>query len=126
MDIRKEPVKIGGSAWEYDQETGQYYLHLFDKKQPDLNWENEAMRQSVYEMVRWWLNKGIDGFRVDAISHIKKKRRDVRETVRIRHVREPFFFLNVRNGIHPEAVYAFIKPPADHLINGKHFRAIRS
>lgn len=64
---------FGGSAWEYDQGTNQYYLHLFDKKQPDLNWENETMRQSVYEMVCWWLDKGIDGFRVDAISHIKKK-----------------------------------------------------
>ncbi|MBY8911168.1 alpha-glucosidase [Bacillus sp. YC2] len=64
---------FGGSAWQYDEKTDQYYLHLFDKKQPDLNWENQNMRQAVYEVVRWWLDKGIDGFRVDAISHIKKK-----------------------------------------------------
>ncbi|MED4811794.1 alpha-glucosidase [Bacillus atrophaeus] len=65
---------FSGSAWQYDQTTDQYYLHLFDKKQPDLNWENQNMRFAVYEMVNWWLDKGIDGFRVDAISHIKKKK----------------------------------------------------
>ncbi|WLR41237.1 alpha-glucosidase [Bacillus carboniphilus] len=64
---------FGGSAWEYDVQTGQYYLHVFDKKQPDLNWENKLMREAIYEMMNWWLNKGIDGFRVDAISHIKKQ-----------------------------------------------------
>jgi len=63
---------FGGSAWEYDAETGQYYMHLFSRKQPDLNWENEAVRRDLYAMVNWWLDKGIDGFRVDAISHIKK------------------------------------------------------
>nr|WP_263323340.1 alpha-glucosidase [Neobacillus sp. Marseille-Q6967] len=64
---------FGGSAWEYDEQTDQYYMHLFSKKQPDLNWENPEVRQSLYEMVNWWLDKGIDGFRVDAISHIKKE-----------------------------------------------------
>lgn len=63
---------FGGSAWEFDQKTEQYYLHLFSKKQPDLNWENEDVRQSLYTMIKWWLDRGIDGFRVDAISHIKK------------------------------------------------------
>lgn len=63
---------FGGSAWEFDEKTGQYYLHIFSKKQPDLNWENEEVRQALYKMVNWWLDKGIDGFRVDAISHIKK------------------------------------------------------
>ncbi|RNF38978.1 glycoside hydrolase family 13 protein [Planococcus salinus] len=63
---------FGGSAWQYDQKTKQYYLHLFSKKQPDLNWENPEVRQALYDMVNWWLDKGIDGFRVDAISHIKK------------------------------------------------------
>jgi len=62
-----------GSAWEYSKEREQYYLHLFTKKQPDLNWENEDMRKEVYKMINWWLDKGIDGFRVDAISHIKKE-----------------------------------------------------
>ena len=51
----------------------QYYLHLFSTKQPDLNWENPEVRSAVYDMIRWWLDKGIDGFRLDAISHIKKE-----------------------------------------------------
>ncbi|CDQ38757.1 glycoside hydrolase family 13 protein [Virgibacillus salexigens] len=63
---------FGGSAWEYDEPTNAYYMHVFSRKQPDLNWENPKVRQSLYEMVNWWLDKGIDGFRVDAISHIKK------------------------------------------------------
>lgn len=62
-----------GSAWEYDDLTGEYFLHLFSKRQPDLNWENEDMRKEIYKMMNWWLDKGIDGFRVDAISHIKKE-----------------------------------------------------
>ncbi|WP_026692698.1 glycoside hydrolase family 13 protein [Peribacillus kribbensis] len=64
---------FSGSAWELDETTGQYYLHLFAKKQPDINWENREARQALYDMVNWWLDKGIDGFRVDAISHIKKR-----------------------------------------------------
>lgn len=64
---------FGGSAWEYDEATDQYYLHVFATKQPDLNWENEDVRRALYDMINWWLDKGIDGFRVDAISHIKKK-----------------------------------------------------
>ncbi len=64
---------FSGSAWEYDKASGQYYLHVFAKKQPDLNWENKEMREEVYRMINWWLDKGIDGFRIDAISHIKKK-----------------------------------------------------
>ncbi|QGQ44118.1 glycoside hydrolase family 13 protein [Metabacillus sediminilitoris] len=63
---------FGGSAWEYDKNTEEYYLHVFSRKQPDLNWENPNVRQDLYKMINWWLDKGIDGFRVDAISHIKK------------------------------------------------------
>lgn len=63
---------FGGSAWKYDSTTDQYYLHLFSEKMPDINWENEEARKALYEMINWWLDKGIDGFRVDAISHIKK------------------------------------------------------
>jgi alpha-glucosidase len=63
---------FGGSAWEYDEQTDEYFLHVFSTKQPDLNWENSAVRNELYNMVNWWLDKGIDGFRVDAISHIKK------------------------------------------------------
>ena len=64
---------FSGSAWDFDEETKQYYLHLFSKKQPDLNWENEEVRNALFEMVNRWIDKGIDGFRIDAISHIKKK-----------------------------------------------------
>ncbi|MEN2768650.1 glycoside hydrolase family 13 protein [Ornithinibacillus xuwenensis] len=63
---------FGGSAWKYDEKTNEYFLHVFSTKQPDLNWENSAVRNDLYSMVNWWLDKGIDGFRVDAISHIKK------------------------------------------------------
>ena len=64
---------FGGSAWEYSEETGQYYLHLFSKKQPDLNWENPVMRQDVYQMMNFWLDKGIGGFRLDVIDLIGKQ-----------------------------------------------------
>ena len=64
---------FGGSAWEYDPQTQMYYLHLFSKKQPDLNWENEKVRQEVYDMMKFWCEKGIDGFRMDVISLISKE-----------------------------------------------------
>ncbi|WKA55473.1 glycoside hydrolase family 13 protein [Planococcus shixiaomingii] len=70
---------FGGPAWEWDKETKQYYLHLFSKKQPDLNWENPEVREALFDMVNWWLKKGIDGFRVDAISHIKKDISDIHD-----------------------------------------------
>ena len=63
-----------GSAWEYDKKTDEYFLHLFSKRQPDLNWENKEVRNELYKMINWWLDKGIDGFRIDAISHIKKEK----------------------------------------------------
>lgn len=63
---------FSGSIWEYDEHTGQYFMHVFSRRQPDLNWENPNVRRELYDMVNWWLDKGIDGFRVDAISHIKK------------------------------------------------------
>ncbi|HJV15786.1 MAG TPA: alpha-glucosidase [Bacillales bacterium] len=65
---------FSGSAWQYDKETKQYYLHLFATKQPDLNWENPKLRADIYEMMRFWLNKGIDGFRMDVINFISKDR----------------------------------------------------
>ncbi|WP_062109854.1 glycoside hydrolase family 13 protein [Bacillus niameyensis] len=64
---------FNGPAWKYDEKTDQYFMHIFSEKQPDLNWENPDVRQELYDMVNWWLDKGIDGFRVDAISHIKKE-----------------------------------------------------
>ncbi|OLS33909.1 glucohydrolase [Alkalihalophilus pseudofirmus] len=66
-------ASFGGSAWEYDKKTDEYYLHMFSRKQPDLNWENEQVRQDVYEMMRFWLDKGVDGFRMDVINMISKK-----------------------------------------------------
>ena len=72
----KEPNNWGsafsGSAWQLDETTGQYYLHLFSKKQPDLNWENDKVREEVYSMMTRWFDKGIDGFRMDVISLISK------------------------------------------------------
>ncbi|GBU10020.1 trehalose-6-P hydrolase [Gammaproteobacteria bacterium] len=64
-----------GSAWKYDRLTKQWFMHVFSERQPDLNWENKEVRTALYAMINWWLAKGIDGFRVDAISHIKKKTR---------------------------------------------------
>ena len=64
---------FSGPAWKYDEETDQYFMHIFSERQPDLNWENPEVRNALYDMVNWWLEKGIDGFRVDAISHIKKE-----------------------------------------------------
>ncbi|AQQ52072.1 glycoside hydrolase family 13 protein [Planococcus lenghuensis] len=63
---------FSGTAWAYDEVQKGYYLHLFSKKQPDLNWENEEMREELYTMMRWWLDKGVDGFRMDVINMISK------------------------------------------------------
>ena len=60
------------SAWDYDETTGEYYLHLFSRRQPDLNWENPRVRQAVYAMMRWWLDRGVDGFRMDVINMVSK------------------------------------------------------
>ena len=72
----KEPNNWGscfsGSAWKYDESTDEYFLHLFSKKQPDLNWDNPKVRREVFDMMNWWLDKGIDGFRMDVISLISK------------------------------------------------------
>lgn len=64
---------FSGPAWEYDRTTDMYFLHLFSKKQPDLNWDNPVVRQEVFDMMNWWLDKGIDGFRMDVISLISKR-----------------------------------------------------
>lgn len=63
---------FSGSAWQYDKTTDEYFLHLFSKKQPDLNWENPKVRKEVYDMMTWWLEKGVDGFRMDVINLISK------------------------------------------------------
>ncbi|GEO57748.1 glycoside hydrolase family 13 protein [Companilactobacillus bobalius] len=64
--------RFDGSAWEFDEKTGQYYLHLYTKEQPDLNWENPKVREEVWNLMRFWLDKGIDGFRMDVINLISK------------------------------------------------------
>ncbi|EMA29792.1 glycoside hydrolase family 13 protein [Haloarcula japonica] len=63
---------FGGSAWEYDEARGEYYLHLYDTSQPDLNWRNDAVRQDIFDTIEWWLEKGIDGFRMDVINLLSK------------------------------------------------------
>lgn len=63
---------FSGSAWQYDENTDEYFLHIFSKKQPDLNWENPKLRHEVYDMMKFWLDKGIDGFRMDVINFISK------------------------------------------------------
>lgn len=64
--------KFGGSAWEYEAQTGQYYLHLFDHTQADLNWDNPKVRAEVFKMMRFWRDKGVGGFRLDVINLISK------------------------------------------------------
>ncbi len=63
---------FSGPTWTWDKHTGQYYLHIFSRKQPDLNWENPEVRQAIYAMMRWWLDRGVDGFRMDVIDMISK------------------------------------------------------
>lgn len=70
--FRPGSFEADGSGWRYDQTTDSYYLHYFNYKQPDLNWENPAVRQEIYKMMRWWLDKGIDGYRMDVIPFISK------------------------------------------------------
>jgi oligo-1,6-glucosidase len=67
------PSFFGGSAWQYDETTNEYYLHLFSRKQPDLNWENPTLRQELYALMKFWLDKGVDGLRLDVISAISKR-----------------------------------------------------
>jgi glycosidase len=64
---------FSGPAWEFDDNSDEYYLHLFSRKQPDLNWENPEVRQAVYSKMRWWPDRGIDGFRMDVINFISKE-----------------------------------------------------
>ena len=71
-----EPTNWGsffsGPAWTYDEASGEYFLHLFSRRQPDLNWENPEVRQAIYAMMRWWVDRGVDGFRMDVINLISK------------------------------------------------------
>ena len=76
---------FSGSTWELDPGTGEYYLHLFSRKQPDLNWENPEVREAVYSMMRWWLERGVDGFRMDVINMISKDTRLIDGKTRLGH-----------------------------------------
>lgn len=67
--------RFRGPAWEYDEGTGMYYLHIYSRKQPDLNWENPRVRQEIYDMMAWRGDKGLDGFRMDVISMLSKDQR---------------------------------------------------
>ncbi|MBL7873481.1 MAG: alpha-glucosidase [Cyclobacteriaceae bacterium] len=90
------PSFFGGSAWQLDEATGEYYLHLFSKKQPDLNWENPALRNELYQLMKFWLEKGVDGLRLDVISAISKRidfsdttTSDFNETIRLKYANGP-------------------------------------
>lgn len=89
---------FSGSAWKYDEATDQYFMHIFSTKQPDLNWRNPEVRQSIYQMMNWWLDKGIDGFRVDAISHINKEEglRDIANPNKLKYVPSYEKHMNVK------------------------------
>ncbi|WP_237479525.1 alpha-glucosidase [Lichenibacterium dinghuense] len=86
---------FGGGAWERDAATGDWYLHLFSKKQPDLNWENPGLRAAVYDTMRWWLDRGVDGFRMDVINAISKDQRfpDGDNPEGLQHVFAPRYFM---------------------------------
>lgn len=95
---------FSGSAWKHDEVTDEYYLHLFSEKQPDLNWENPTVREEVYKMMTWWLDKGIDGFRMDVINLISKDPR----------------LPNARDGI-PEMGTGELDGPSRYHFGGQHF-----
>ena len=87
---------FGGSAWEWNEPTGDYYLHLFSKNQPDLDWENPKLRQAVFDMMNWWVARGVDGFRMDVINAISKDTRfhDAPNPNNRRYVSAPQFYFN--------------------------------
>lgn len=88
---------FGGSTWEYKDSVGKYYLHLFAKEQPDLNWENEEVRNEVYDVMRFWLDKGIDGFRMDVINLISK-RQEFKDGTKIRDNSFASYYEGAANG----------------------------
>ncbi|MCT7730526.1 MAG: alpha-amylase family glycosyl hydrolase, partial [Lactobacillus iners] len=88
---------FGGSAWTYVAERKQYYLHLFSEQQPDLNWNNVKVRQSIYHMMKFWLDKGVDGFRMDSISLISKPEKFDNVPLE-NHQRYGAYYYNISNG----------------------------
>jgi oligo-1,6-glucosidase len=102
---------FSGSAWQYDEQTQQYYLHLFSKKQPDLNWDNPQVRQEVFDMMNWWVDKGIDGFRMDVISLISKPDNLTKDNLALNGI--PSFDL-VANGHH---VHEYLQEMRQNVLN---------
>lgn len=100
---------FGTSCWSYSEETDQYYMHIFSQKMPDLNWENEEMRKSLYEAINYWLDKGIDGFRVDAIPHIKRNKTWVDAP---NPENKPFVLADQGNFANVPGVHEFVKETA--------------
>jgi oligo-1,6-glucosidase len=85
------PSFFSGPAWTLDENTGEYYLHLFTKYQPDLNWENPKVRESIYEAMRFWLDKGIDGFRMDVVTLLSKEFKDIKPNTGFRKIIEDYY-----------------------------------
>jgi oligo-1,6-glucosidase len=85
------PSFFSGPAWTLDENTGEYYLHLFTKYQPDLNWENPKVRESIYEVMRFWLDKGIDGFRMDVVTLLSKEFKDIKPGTGFRKIIEDYY-----------------------------------
>jgi len=85
------PSFFSGPAWTLDENTGEYYLHLFTKYQPDLNWENPKVRESIYKVMRFWLDKGIDGFRMDVVTLLSKKFKDIKPDTGFRKIIEDYY-----------------------------------
>ncbi len=85
------PSFFSGPAWTLDENTGEYYLHLFTKYQPDLNWENPEVRESIYKVMRFWLDKGIDGFRMDVVTLLSKEFKDVKPGTGFRKIIEDYY-----------------------------------
>jgi oligo-1,6-glucosidase len=102
---------FSGSAWQYDEQTQQYYLHLFSKKQPDLNWDNPKVRQEVFNMMNWWVDKGIDGFRMDVISLISKPENLTKDNLALNEVSS---FDAVANG---HNVHQYLQEMRQNVLN---------
>ena len=98
-----------GSAWQYDEDTEMYYLHLYTKEQPDLNWENEKVRNEVYKMMEWWLDKGIDGFRMDVINQISKDFEKMDKAI----INDPHMYEIISNG---PRVHEFLQEMHDRVL----------
>jgi oligo-1,6-glucosidase len=95
---------FGGSTWEWNEATGEYYLHLFTRRQPDLNWDNPKVREEVQALTRFWMDRGVDGFRIDAINFISKPARDAKGRFPNAPVRQP----------------GFLQPAFETVVNGRH------